>query len=201
MHRRAIELCDGDTGGAQRDDLALVHDQHAAGVLENGGDVRGQELLAITQAGDERAAAETRADQQVGLLRTDHGDGIRAGHAAQRQPHGLFEIVLCLAEVIAFDQVRQHLGIGLAVEGMPLRFKFDAQLGVVLDDAVMHHRQHAGAVGVRVRVRRRWGGHAWPSACGRCRASLDGGAPFLGRWLPGWQFSRRGGAHRGGRLR
>src|SRR5579862_6381135 len=35
---------------------------------------------------------------------------------------------------------------------MPLLFKFGAQFGIVLDDAVMYHRQHAGAVGVRVRV-------------------------------------------------
>ena len=67
------------------------------------------------------------------------------------------------------DQMRDDLGVGLRGEHVALRLQARAQLLVVLDDAVVHHRDVAAARhadGRCARPARR----AWPSACGRCRS-------------------------------
>jgi len=53
------------------------------------------------------------------------------------------------------DQVREHLGVRLGVEDVALRLQLGLQLEVVLDDAVVHHRDAFVRVRVRVLVRRR----------------------------------------------
>jgi hypothetical protein len=50
------------------------------------------------------------------------------------------------------DKVGQHLGVGLAGEHDAGALQELAQHGVVLDDAVVHHRQAPGTVDVRVGV-------------------------------------------------
>ena len=67
--------------------------------------------------------------------------------------HRLLERAL----VELLDQVREHLGVGLGHEAVPLRDQHLPQRRVVLDDAVVHDRDVAGAVGVRVRVAARSG--------------------------------------------
>ena len=64
----------------------------------------------------------------------------------------------CAAQVGAsrergVDEVRDHLGVGVGIEAVARGFQFGAQLGVVLDDAVVHHRD-ALVRHVRVRVDR-----------------------------------------------
>jgi hypothetical protein len=51
-----------------------------------------------------------------------------------------------------FDQVRQHLGVGLGQEAMAHDLQLGAQLAIVLNDAVVHHRQAAGRIAVRMRI-------------------------------------------------
>ena len=53
---------------------------------------------------------------------------------------------------LALDQVRDDLGVGFGLELVPLRLQLVLQLEVVLDDAVVHDDDAAGAVAVRVRV-------------------------------------------------
>ena len=57
---------------------------------------------------------------------------------------GLLELV--------FDQVRDDLGVGFADELVAARDEGLLEREVVLDDAVVHHDEGAGAVAVRVRV-------------------------------------------------
>ncbi len=68
LDRRAIQAGERDALRAQRDHLALIDDQHAPGMLEQSGNVRGQILLVLAQANDQRTTASARAHQQVGLL-------------------------------------------------------------------------------------------------------------------------------------
>ena len=53
---------------------------------------------------------------------------------------------------LALDQVRDDLGVGLGLELVALRLQLLLQLEVVLDDAVVHDDDAAGAVAVRMRV-------------------------------------------------
>lgn len=51
------------------------------------------------------------------------------------------------------DEVRQDLSVRLGSESMVLALEFEAQGGIILDDAVMDEGQSAGAIQVRVRVK------------------------------------------------
>ena len=62
--------------------------------------------------------------------------------------HRRFEI----AVVVQFDEVREHLGIGLAAEDVAELEQACAQRGVVFDDAVVDDRDASAAVQMRVRV-------------------------------------------------
>ena len=67
----------------------------------------------------------------------------------QRAPDGVLQAV---AVHLALDEVRDDLGVGLGLELVPLRLQLVLQLEVVLDDAVVHDDDAAGAVAVRMRV-------------------------------------------------
>ena len=56
------------------------------------------------------------------------------------------------AVVVRADEVGQDLRVRLGTENVPRREQVVLQLGVVLDDPVMDHRETPGAVEVRVRV-------------------------------------------------
>src|SRR6266852_3740296 len=94
LYQRAIEFGQRNATRAQRNHLAFIDDNDAARMVEDGRDVRGQELLILTQTDDEWATAVTGADQQVGLLAADHSNSVGAGDALQGEPHRPFKIVL-----------------------------------------------------------------------------------------------------------
>jgi len=52
------------------------------------------------------------------------------------------------------DQMRDHLGIGLARKRHAVLLELRAQLAEILDDAVVHHRDIVGGVRMRVGLRR-----------------------------------------------
>ncbi len=51
--------------------------------------------------------------------------------------HGVQQIGALVHRVM--DEMRDHFGVGFRIEAIALRLQFLAQLGVVLDDAVVHH--------------------------------------------------------------
>ena len=83
-----------------------------------------------------------------GLLGVEHREAVGARHEAQRRAHAVLERVAGHGG----DQVREHFGIGLRLEHDALRFQPRAQLGRVLDDAVVDDRVAVRGVAVRVRV-------------------------------------------------
>ncbi len=61
---------------------------------------------------------------------------------------GVFEI----AFEVLLDQMRDDFGVGFGLESVALRLQLVLQRKIVLDDAVVHHHDVAGAIAVRVRV-------------------------------------------------
>ncbi len=120
-------------------------------MLEDGRDVGRQELLVLAKSDDQGTVA-ARTDDLVGMLATGDGDGVRTRDAQECEPHCLREVMLRLAEVGVFDQVREHLGIRLRLKRVTLRDQLLAQFSIVLDDAVVHDSQDPGAVGMWVGV-------------------------------------------------
>ena len=131
-------------------DVAFFEVREVAGFLDQRLHVGAEEMLALADAGDERTAA-ARADDVSGRIATHHRDRVGAVQALGRVDDGVQQIGAVVHR--AQDHVRDDLGVGVRLEAIALAFQLLAQLGVVLDDAVMHHRD--AVVGdVRMRVLR-----------------------------------------------
>ena len=147
LHGHAVEGRDLRSERGDRGHLALAEDEHSLGVRDDGRDVRGDVVLVLAQADDQRRV-EPRADQELGVVAREHGQRVGAFDALQRGTDGGQEVAL----VVGLDEVGNDLGVGvggkLVAGGLQLRL----ELGEVLDDAVVDDEDLAVAVGVRVGV-------------------------------------------------
>jgi hypothetical protein len=133
--------------------------------------VRAQVHLAVAPADHQRAATTGAQDQAV-LALDQHRQRIGAGQPVQHALEG-DQRVIGLGQ-FAVQQVGDHLGVGLALEGMAFRDQLGLQLGEILDDAVVDQRHPARLVRVGVgRGRCAVGGPAGV-------ADADGGVQRLG---------------------
>jgi hypothetical protein len=108
--------------------------------------------LALAIADGERRAA-AGADHQVLLALEEEGEREGAFQPGERRAGG-FERGQARAQ-LAGAELGDGLGVGLGFEGDALGFQLGAQGAEVLDDAVVHHGDGAGAVGMGVAVGRR----------------------------------------------
>ena len=145
----AGEVGDGDAVGGDRDDLVLADGHGALRVLDEGGDIRAQEVLALAEADDERRVA-AGADDDAGLVAVHREEGEGAVEPRHGGAEGLGE--LADAAVLAPEQHGGDLGVGLALEGVALGEELVLQLGEVLDDAVVDEGESSVVAEVRVRV-------------------------------------------------
>ena len=117
--------------------------------------IAGQEVLALAQPDRQRTAAP-RADEHVGHVEVHHRDAVGADHLLERRARGFQQPCLGVRAaglvVELADEVGQDLGVGLRAKLMPRLHERRAEHLVVFDDAVVHERQPAGLVEVRVRV-------------------------------------------------
>jgi hypothetical protein len=86
----AAEVGEDDAGGGERGDLAVLEEVDIAGVVEDAGDVGGEEELALAEA-EHGGRAHAGGDQLVGLVRGEHADGEGAGEAGDGAADGLFQ--------------------------------------------------------------------------------------------------------------
>ena len=140
--------------GPQQDNLEVFEIHDVARVVDQGQRVAGQKVLALADAENKRTAAP-RADEEVGHIAMHHRDPVSPVHLAQGQSHGLDEMIgRGFAELDGElpDEMRQHLGVRLGVENVPLALEFGAELFVVLDHAIVDQHNTAALIGMRVRV-------------------------------------------------
>ncbi|KAG1531044.1 hypothetical protein G6F50_016931 [Rhizopus delemar] len=93
--------------------VTLFQENHLAGGRDHRRDIGGNEVLAFTQA-DQQRAAHARADEALRLGTADHGQCVGTGQflhrVLQRQQQ-----VIALLEVM-MDQVCDDFGVGLGFE-------------------------------------------------------------------------------------
>ena len=136
-HRPVAVLQIGDALGQRRQRQRVGADEH----------------LVLAEAHRQRRAV-LRADHQLGMAGEDHRQRIGALQPARapRRPPRPACMPRCRLQV---DQLRHRLGVGLGGELLPRALQLGAQLGVVLDDAVVHHGDARGAVRMGVALGRR----------------------------------------------
>src|SRR6185437_12295959 len=72
--RRAVEAGEGDAGGSEDGEFAVGEEVDVAGVVEDAGDVGGEEVFAVTDA-EHGGRAETRGDELVGFVGGEDANG------------------------------------------------------------------------------------------------------------------------------
>ena len=125
-----------------------MQDDLFARVRQNRRRIRGDEHLALADADDQRARAVAREDQMFGIVAGEHAQRVGAAYFAERAPNGRLEV----AVVVHLDQVREHFGVGLALENVAEVDQAGTKRRVVLDDAVVDDRDFSGTVHMRVGV-------------------------------------------------
>ena len=105
-------------------------------------------ILVLAEADDDRRPVAHGHDL-VRIVGRDQHEREQAAQVQQRPPHRVLEPVVLH---LAFDEVRDDLGVGLGDEAVALLLELPLQVEVVLDDAVVHDDDLSGAVAVGVRV-------------------------------------------------
>ena len=68
-----MQVGDADAVRPHLDDLPLVEGHHGAGLLQDRGDIRGEEVLAVAEPHDQRRG-DLDADDHVRLVQPDHDE-------------------------------------------------------------------------------------------------------------------------------
>ena len=110
--------------------------------------VGGDEVLSVADADDDRRAVPDR-DELLRIVGRHQHEREQPAHALHRAQHGVLEAVVL---PFLLDQVRDHFGVGLRLELVAFGDQLALDLEVVLDDAVVHDDDAAGAVAMRMRV-------------------------------------------------
>ncbi len=118
-------------------------------MLDERRDIRAEEVLAVAEADHERRV-EARADDDVGLARVNREQRERALEAGHDVAERLHEVTRL--RVLAAEQLRGNLGVGLGEELDAVGLELFAQLVEVLDDAVVNDGELAAIRQVRVRI-------------------------------------------------
>ena len=152
LHEGVVAL---DAVPGQHRRLAVVHVGHLAGVADDGGHVAGQKHAVLAVAQNQRAVLAD-GDDPIRLVGADDAQGVGALNAPQAAAHGLQQAHPAGVHKV-LHQLGHYLGVGLRDEADPLPLEKRLQLGVVLDDAVVHHGDLAAAadLGVGIHVRGR----------------------------------------------
>ena len=147
--RHGLTAAIRDLDGILRDDgeLAVVEDVRAARACDDGGDIRCDEVLALTDADDERVVLLC-ADELVRLSLAHEDERIRTFDAVQHFADRGNEITV----VDLFEQMGDNFRIRLRLEDMALLDELFFQAEIVLDDAVVHDDKVARAIRMRMRI-------------------------------------------------
>ena len=188
---RAFEVGEGDAGGGEDGEFAVGEEVDVAGVVEDAGDVGGEEEFAVADA-DDGGRAHAGGDELVGLVGGEDADGEGSGEALDGAADGFFEEVMSAggrlrrvgcgvlrcAQIdeleFVFDEVGDDLGVGFGDEFVALGDEVVLEGEVVFDDAVVDDDEGAGAVAVGVGVL--FGGAAvgGPAGVADAEGAVDG---------------------------
>ena len=144
----AVEADDGHRLGGDGDDLVLLQLQRLAGVPDERRDVGPEEVLTVADAHHQGAVAPGAHDHP-GVIGVHRQQRERALELLHHRAHRGGEVTV----VRRVQQLRDDLGVGLAVEPDPLLLEPGLEGVEVLDDAVVDQCELAGgAPAVRMRV-------------------------------------------------
>ncbi len=165
----AVEAGEVDAFGGEDGEVAVVQEEHVAGVAEDGGDVGGDEIFAFAEADDDGRAG-AGGDDLVGVGGGDDGEGEDAGELED----GFADGVLEAAVEMLLDQVGDDFGVGLGDEVVAFELELVFEGEVVFDDAVVDDDDVAGAVAMGMGVLLRGAAVGGPAGVADAVGAIDG---------------------------
>ena len=151
VHRHIVGNRTHDNPSALDDGhFAVFEVDHLFGGVNERGCVTSHKKLVVAKSKNERRAQATY-HHLVGFFGAEYDNGVGSYDFVQREAHGLLKVNL-LFVLNVLNEVDQDLGIGVARERITLRCKKLLELGVVLNDSVVHDDKSAGIGRVRMRI-------------------------------------------------
>ena len=129
--------------------LTVLEHHDITGGVDERDDVGGNVGAGLAHADHNRRILAGHGDH-AGLVSAHGGQTIGTDHVGASLAHGGHQVVRL--DISLFDQMREDLGIGLALKVMAAALQLFAQLGEVLDDAVVDDGDTTVAAGVGVSV-------------------------------------------------
>src|SRR6185436_3371859 len=114
----AVEVGEADAFWGEDGHVAVHEKEHVAGVVQNGRDVGGHEVLVVAETDHGRRSGTDRYDL-IGIAAGDDGQGEHAVDLLDGGADGGLQGGI-LAVVILFDQVGDDFGVGLGDEAVAL---------------------------------------------------------------------------------
>ncbi len=158
LHPPTCGVIELNAEGSEQSHLAVLHGQDRAGEARQGRGVAGAEELPFPKTDQQRSRLAGH-HQGSGGLSPHHRQGIGPMQPRQNRLEPLQQQRSTgqaasghQPRQLAAEQVGDHLGVRVRAEHHPLRLQFLAQAAEVFDDAVLHHRQPAGVIQMRVGV-------------------------------------------------
>ena len=151
-HRAIVAVENVDPFPPDDGPVALIQIGDPLSPRSDGQGVRSEVILALAITDGQRRT-HARADDQIGVIAEQEGDGERAGELWQHRRDCVLRRSAALN--LARDEVPDDLRIGLALERASLRDQLVAQRLEVLDNAVVHQRHRSDDVRVGVADGRR----------------------------------------------
>ena len=146
-HHLAGDVLDDGAAAGEHDEVAVLEVADLAGERRERDGIRAEIHLAVAIADGERRTL-ARPDQEVFLAGKQEGE--REGALEPRQRHRDRGDRAGALRHLVGDEMGDHLGVGLGHELGAAGLELGAQLGEILDDAVVDHRDAVGRVGMGV---------------------------------------------------
>ena len=140
--------------GSDDSKVAVAEEEQIASVIENRRHIAGHKVFIFAKADDDGRSI-ARRHNLVRLVRRNDCDGEDAGQQLDAFSDRFLQrirVSVAAGIEVLLDQVGDHLGIGLRTELVAFFDQLPLQADIVLDDAVVHHDDLAGAVAMRMRV-------------------------------------------------
>ena len=133
--------------GPQNGHLLIFHIIYGSGIFQNSRNIRGNKASPVVLPHNQRTVFSGRINL-TGMVCKHDSQSIGAFHPVKHLGDGFHGIPL----VIIIQQMGQHLRIGLRHKMVTLVGKLLFQWNIILNNTVMHHRDTALLIGVRMGV-------------------------------------------------
>ena len=134
-----------------RGDFFILQVHHILGVRDDGRGIRSHKKVVVAPHTDHKWTGFAGCDQAVWVGFVEYHNGVSSVHFFQRDAHGVGKVEPCGGHDL-LDEMRQHLRVGVADQGVTsVRQQFFQRL-IILNDAVVNDRDFSFAAHVRVGV-------------------------------------------------